>query len=90
MLTIIFLETSTGETKEKMKDVESDVLDIQDSEMDKSNIGTSRLCCVHSKLEHVTVAFLQSKIFEPPCGKTNNVVSDQVRHKPACTVSEKS
>ena len=42
----IFLETSTGETKEKMKDVESDVLDIQDSEMDKSNIGTDSLCTV--------------------------------------------
>ena len=31
-----------------------------------------------------------SSIFEPPRGKTNNVVSDQVRHKPACTVTEKS
>ena len=29
-------------------------------------------------------------INEPPCGKTNNVVSDQVRHKPTCTVTEKS
>ena len=28
-------------------------------------------------------------IFEPPCGKTNNVVSEQVRHKPGCTVTEK-
>ena len=27
---------------------------------------------------------------EPPRGKTNNVVSEQVRHKPACTVTEKS
>ena len=27
---------------------------------------------------------------EPPCGKTNNVVSDQVRHKPTCAVTEKS
>ena len=30
------------------------------------------------------------KIFEPPRGKTNNVVSEQVRHKPACTSAEKS
>ena len=29
-------------------------------------------------------------IYEPPRGKTNNVVSDQVRHKPACTVTEES
>ena len=25
---------------------------------------------------------------EPPRGKTNNVVSEQVRHKPVCTVTE--
>ena len=29
-------------------------------------------------------------IYEPPRGKTNNVVSEQVRHKSACTVTEKS
>ena len=28
--------------------------------------------------------------FEPPREKTNNVVSEQVRHKPGCTSSEKS
>ena len=28
--------------------------------------------------------------YEPPRGKTNNVVSEQVRHKSACTVTEKS
>ena len=28
--------------------------------------------------------------YEPPSGKTNNVVSEQVRHKPACTSTEKS
>ena len=28
--------------------------------------------------------------FEPPRGKTNNVVSEQVRHKSGCTVTEKS
>ena len=27
---------------------------------------------------------------EPPRGKTNNVVSEQVRHKPACTSTEES
>ena len=26
--------------------------------------------------------------FEPPRGKSNNVVFDQVRHKPACTSTE--
>ena len=27
-------------------------------------------------------------IFEPPRGKTNNVVSEQVRHKQGCTSTE--
>ena len=29
-------------------------------------------------------------LIEPPRGKTNNMVSEQVRHKPACTSIEKS
>ena len=28
------------------------------------------------------------KRFEPPRGKTNNVVSEQVGHKPGCTITE--
>ena len=32
----------------------------------------------------------ESKSFEPPRGKTNNVVSEQVPHKPTCTSTEKS
>ena len=27
-------------------------------------------------------------IYEPPRGKTNNVVSEKVRHKSGCTVTE--
>ena len=27
-------------------------------------------------------------IYEPPRGKSNNVVSEQVRHKPTCTSTE--
>ena len=29
-----------------------------------------------------------AETFEPPRGKTNNVVSEQVRHKPVCTGTE--
>ena len=36
---------------------------------------------------YFTIPFI---IIEPPRGKTNNVVSEQVRHKPACTSTEKS
>ena len=35
------------------------------------------------------VAFFNA-IIEPPRGKANNVVFEQVRHKPTCTVTEKS
>ena len=30
-----------------------------------------------------------SSSYEPSRGKTNNVVSEQVQHKPACTSTEK-
>ena len=40
-----------------------------------------KIGCLHSD---------SSATYEPPCGKTNNVVSVQVRHKPTCTVTEKS
>ena len=33
---------------------------------------------------------MRTSLNEPPRGKTNNVVSDQVRHKPTCTSTEKS
>ena len=33
---------------------------------------------------------MQDEKFEPPRGKTNNVVSEQVRHKPGYTSTEKS
>ena len=32
--------------------------------------------------------FLASQSVEQPRGKTNNVVSEQVQHKPACTVTD--
>ena len=35
-------------------------------------------------------ALVGLETFEPPRGKTNNVVSEQVRHKPTCTSTEKS
>ena len=38
----------------------------------------------------ITIHFDVISLFEPPLGKTNNVVSEQVRHKPTCTVTEKS
>ena len=35
-------------------------------------------------------AYVVKLIYEPPRGKTNNVVSEQVRHKSGCTVTEKN
>ena len=39
------------------------------------------------KIEGARVATIQN---EPPRGKTNNVVYEEVRHKPASTSTEKS
>ena len=33
---------------------------------------------------------VSTSVYEPSRGKTNNVVSDRVQHKPTCTVTEKS
>ena len=55
----------------------------------KDNDGMSGYCMftftVTGKFKLNTV-----HTFEPPRGKTNNVVSEQVRHKPACISAEKS
>ena len=45
---------------------------------------------------HIIIRVLKVRVsllrllYEPPRGKTNNVVSEQVRHKPTCTSTEKS
>ena len=36
----------------------------------------------------VTVCLICQFLFEPPQGKTNNVVSEQIRHNSCCTVTE--
>ena len=41
-------------------------------------------------LESKTIHLPHHSTNEPPRGKTNYVVSEQVRHKPACTSTEKS
>ena len=42
-----------------------------------------------SDTNQVVVSLSIMITYEPPGGKTNNVVSEQVRHKPTCTVTEK-
>ena len=37
---------------------------------------------------HLMIDLSYTMLNEPPREKTNNVVSDQVRHKPTCTVTE--
>ena len=41
-------------------------------------------------LMSLSTTFQYDDVNEPPHGKTNNVVSEQVRHKSTCTVTEKS
>ena len=42
------------------------------------------------RMEDGNVCIVKFMSFEPPRGKPNNVVSEQVRHKPACTNTENS
>ena len=49
----------------------------------------------HAKHNNVNYHFIPKynsllNTFEPPRGKTKNVVSEQVRHKPTCKVTEKT
>ena len=46
--------------------------------------------CLYQNIALLKTAVAMHQSFEPPRRKTNNVVSNQVRHKPACTVTEKS
>ena len=43
---------------------------------------------VFTDVKHLLVNMLSRIIYEPSRGKTNNVVSEQVRHKPGCTSTE--
>ena len=42
------------------------------------------------RIQSISLVSAQSKplLFEPQHEKTNFVVSDQVRHKPSCTITE--
>ena len=51
---------------------------------------TTFLLCVFDHMHNMDSLAAIRVVFEPPRGKTNNVVSEQVRHKPTCTVPEKS
>ena len=46
------------------------------------------LLFTHNQIYYVLDQTFQA--YEPPHGKTNNVVSEQVRHKLACTSTEKT
>ena len=64
----------------------------------KNQNNTMVICVTDLTVQFFTVSVLllwkrhcsKTAINEPPRGKTNNVVSEQVRHKPACTSTEKS
>ena len=54
----------------------------------------TRICTIDFVMYFDTVSIdatedKRSLKFEPPRGKTNNMVSEQVRHKSACTSTEK-
>ena len=41
-----------------------------------------------SRITHDLDGYMEPKPYEPVLEKTNNLRSDQVRHKPGCTVTE--
>ena len=49
----------------------------------------SKVLC-NCSLKFIDKLFVDECLNEPPRGKTNNVVSEQVPHKPACTSTERS
>ena len=59
-------------------------------------LASHTILCVPLMIKEwrIHVFFLRSSavrkhiIIEPPRGKTNNVVFEQIRHKPACTATE--
>ena len=51
-----------------------------------STLSQGIVCCGIEKVKFGLD--LICSIIEPPHGKTNNVVSEQVQYQPACTVTE--
>ena len=56
-------------------------MNVLNMRMFTENVSGSPLCIFCNQIR---------VIFEPPRGKTNNVVSEQVRQKPDCTSTEES
>ena len=52
----------------------------------KYNSFNINIFCLQNNQAQAQIVIL----YEPPQGKTNNVVSEQVRHKPFCPSTEKS
>ena len=52
------------------------------------SIFVTSICTMYQRLYQKVSGLALA--FEPPRGRTNNVVSVQVHHKPACTSTEKS
>ena len=62
-------------------------------QFNSKRVGEEVLGYLHVELQWHCVVSLTEKLlikYEPPRGKTNKVVFEQARHKPACTSTEKS
>ena len=64
------------------------IIGLEEEESEDSDIGNLRNEIQRLKREHQTDRY--GEIFEPVHEKANNLGSDQVRHEPGCTVTEKS
>ena len=82
-------EEEDGPTKEKAEENEllKEKMKQIRLKMEKLNISKK---VGNWALYRQIVICVSLALYQPSRGKTNNVVSDQVRHKPTCTVTEKS
>ena len=67
------IEGESGDNKQKDRQSENDIPDLPN--LDEKNMDIDSILS-------------DGKSSEPSRGKTNNVVSDQVRHKPGCSATE--
>ena len=96
--------TSCARWDKRPREVQAELSEVFKAKTQESQLSQTSTVNEHWTFLRTTSCRLQKKyvvfpgitmdyktdINESPRGKTNNVVSDQVQHKPACTSTEKS
>ena len=72
------------------KSVTLTLKEFKDMQRDQCEHALTQLNALRDKIIEIAWESCAVSRYEPPRGKTNNVVSEQVRHKSSCTSIEKS